>query len=111
MGHKRQAFYQRLNLRPNFGEHRGVISIFMTGPMYLTAPEVIIVRLGLDEGVERIYYLTITHNDYSNGTNRRTLIVSRFKIYCCKILHIINSTFYSIASRALLSWSGQLVDL
>lgn len=38
-------------------------------------------------------------------------MVSRFKIYCCKILHIINSTFYSIASRALLSWSGQLVDL
>src|SRR5574344_1634518 len=56
--------------------------------MYLTAPVVIIVWLRLNERVEIIYYLSISDNDYSNGTNRRTFIISRFEIYCCKIFHL-----------------------
>ena len=49
--------------------------------MHLTAPVVVIVGLWLDEGVEGIYYLAITHYDDTYRANRTTLIVGRFKIY------------------------------
>ena len=46
--------------------------------------------LWLDQGIERIHYLTVPHNDNSYRANRRTLIVSRFKVYSCKIFHCMS---------------------
>ena len=88
MSNEWQVLYQRLYLSPYFWKNWCIVSIFMAETMYLAAPVVIIVGLGLYERVERIYYLTITNNDYSNGTNRRTLVIGCFEIYCCKVFHL-----------------------
>ena len=87
VGHKGQTFYQRLYLSPYFWKNWCIVSIFMTKTMHLATPVVIIVRLWLDKRVERIDYLTTTNNDNSNRAYATALIVCRFKIYCCKILH------------------------
>ena len=69
MGYEWQAFYQRLYLRPYFGEYWCVLSVFLAETMHLRTPIIIIVRLWLDERVERIHYLAITHNDDTYRTN------------------------------------------
>ena len=102
MCHKRQSFYQRLYLFPDFGKDGCFIRIVATQTMYLTAPEIIIVWLRLDKRVERIYNFSIAYDDYSNGANRRTLVVSCLKIYCCKIQHGVFS-FSSITQTYLLT--------
>jgi len=58
---KGQTLYQWLYLRPYFGEYWCVLSVFLAETMHLRTPIIIIVRLWLDEGVERIHYLAITH--------------------------------------------------
>jgi hypothetical protein len=50
---------------------------------------VLIVRLWLNERVERIHNLTVAHNDNANGANGRALVVSCLKIYSCKISHTV----------------------
>ena len=70
-------------------EYGCIICIFMTKAMYLTAPVVIIVWLRLNERVESINNLAITNNDDSYRANAAALIISRFKINCCKIFHFI----------------------
>ena len=88
-----QALYQWFYLRPDFWEYWGFLGVFATEPVNLATPVVIIVRLWLDERVERIHNLTITYNDYANGANRTALVVCRFKIYCCKISHYLSSLY------------------
>jgi len=87
VSNKGKSLNQRLYLRPYLWKNRSIVSIFMTEAMNLTAPVVIIVWLRLNERVERIYNLTIANNDDSYRAYAATLIVSRFKIYCCKVFH------------------------
>ena len=93
MGHEWQTFYQRFYLRPYIREYGGIVCIFVTKTMHLRTPIVIIVRLWLDERVERIHNLTIANNNNSNRANAAALIVSRFKIYSCKVLHCFSSLY------------------
>jgi len=93
VGHKWKTFYQRLYLCPHLGEHGRIIGIFAAETMNLTAPIVIIVRLRLDKRIERIYYLTAANNNNTYRANATALIISRFKIYCCKVLHYFLSKF------------------
>ena len=87
VGHEGETFNHRLNLCPHFWEHWGILSILTAEAMYLAAPVVVIVRLWLDERIERFYYLAIANNHYANRANGTALVVSRLKIYCCKISH------------------------
>ena len=57
MGYQRQSIDKSLYLLPYFGEDRGILCIFCTKSMHLTAPVIIILRFGLDEGIELIHYL------------------------------------------------------
>ena len=41
----------------------------------------------MDEAVEPIGYLTISQTNHSHTTYAITLIICRFKVYCCKIIH------------------------
>lgn len=84
---QRQPLYQRLYLCPNLWEHGCIVRVFMAESVHLTAPIIIIVRLGLDERIERIHYLAITNNDDTNRTDAAPLVVCRFKIYGCKVSH------------------------
>jgi len=87
VGHKGQTLYQRLYLCPYFREDGGVFCVFPAKAMNLRTPVVVVVRLGLNEGVERIDYLAVTNDNDTNRANAAALVVSRFKIYSCKISH------------------------
>ena len=93
VSHERQPFYQWFYLRPHLREYRGIIRILTAKAMHLTAPVIIIVRLRLDERVKRIYNLTIAHNDDTYRAYAAALIVGRFEVYCCKIMHFFETLF------------------
>ena len=80
-------------MRPYFREYWCILSIILAESMHLRTPIVIIVRLWLDERIERIYNLTIPDNDDSHRANGTAFVVCRFKIYCCKILHYLSSLY------------------
>ena len=61
-----QSLYERLYLLPYFGKYRCILRVFSTQTMHLAAPVIIILRLGLDEGIELIHYLPIPHYHYTN---------------------------------------------
>jgi hypothetical protein len=65
MGHKGQTFYQRFYLSPYLGEHGGIVRILTAEAVNLAAPVIIVVGLWLDQGVERIYNLSVP--DYNNS--------------------------------------------
>jgi hypothetical protein len=52
MGHKGQTFYQWLYLCPDLWEYWCFLSILTAEAMYLAAPVIIIVWLGLNERIE-----------------------------------------------------------
>jgi hypothetical protein len=57
--------------------------------MNLGIPVAIIIRFGLDEGIERIYYLSVSYDDYSHTTYAGPFVVGGFKIYGCKVFHAV----------------------
>ena len=59
MCHQRQSLDERLNLFPYFGKDWRIVSVFSTKTMNLTAPVVIILWLGLDEGALSGSHLSI----------------------------------------------------
>ena len=89
VGHEGQAFNQRLYLRPHLGKDGSFFRIFTAEAMHLAAPVVIVVRLRLNERIERIHYLAISHNDNTYRTNAAALVVGCLKIYRCKIPHTV----------------------
>ena len=88
VGHEGEARYHGFYLPPNVREDGGILRIGGAQAVHHAATEGIILRLGLDERVELIHYLTATHYDYAHRADRRPLVVGCFKIYCCKVLHI-----------------------
>ena len=64
--HEGQALDERFYLRPHLRENRCVVGVGTAESVHLRAPVVVVVRLGLDERVERIYDLAVTDNDYSH---------------------------------------------
>jgi len=69
VGHKGQTFNQWFYLCPDLWEHWRFLCVFATKPMNLAAPVVVIVWLGLDKRVERIYYLTVAYYHHTYRTN------------------------------------------
>jgi hypothetical protein len=58
--------------------------------MDLGIPVAIIIRFGLDEGIEGIYYLSVSHDDDSHATYASPFVVGGFKIYGCKVFHAVS---------------------
>lgn len=88
VGNKGKAFNKRFYLRPYLWEYGGIVGIVTAQSMHLAAPVIIIVRLWLNKRIERIYYLAIPYNYYTNTTNTASFVVCRFKIYRCKVFHL-----------------------
>ena len=99
VGHKGQTLYQRLYLCPDFREDGGIFCVFPAKAMNLRTPVVVVVRLGLNEGVERIDYLAVTNDNDTNRANRTALIIGGLKIYCCKFLHTCSVLVIAILAR------------
>jgi hypothetical protein len=88
VGHKGQTLYQRLYLCPDIREDGGIFCVFPAKAMNLRTPVVVVVRFGLNEGVEGIDYLAVPYNHDTNRADAAALVISRFKVNRCKILHI-----------------------
>jgi hypothetical protein len=58
--------------------------------MNLGIPVAIIIRFGLDEGIERIYYLSVTHDDNTYAAYAGAFVVGGFKIYGGKVFHAVS---------------------
>lgn len=41
----------------------------------------------MNEAVEPVGYLTISHNNHPYTTYAGTFIICRLEVYCCKIIH------------------------
>ena len=76
VSHKRKPLNQWFNLFPDLWEHWGLLCVLSSQAMYLSTPVIIIVGLWLDQRVEGIYGLTITHYHHSNraDTDERSLL-------------------------------------
>ena len=86
--HERESRYLGLYPFPHLRKYWRIFSIGSAKAVHLTAPVVIIFRFRLDERVKLIHHLTVTHYNDANRANLTALVVSRFKIYCGKVLHV-----------------------
>ena len=96
MRNKGQTFDQRFDLCPYLGEDGGVVRVLVRKSMNLRTLVVVIIGLWLNEGVERIYKLTIPHDDNADRTHGGALIVGCLKIYCCKVFHTCSVLIISV---------------
>ena len=88
MGHQWKPFYHRCYLCPYFREDRCIVCISLGEAMYFGIPIAIVIGFRLDEGVERIHYLSIADNHDSYTAYTGAFIVGGFKIYSCKVFHL-----------------------
>ena len=87
VGNKRQTFNKGFYLCPHYWENGSVFRIFSCEAMHLGAPEIVIVGFWMNEGIEGVCSLTITHNYNAHTANAGTFIIRCFKIYRCKVFH------------------------
>jgi hypothetical protein len=66
MGYKGQSLNKWLYLFPYFWEYGGFFCVLTSKTMYLATPIIIVVGLWLNQRVESIHYLTITHYHYTH---------------------------------------------
>ena len=86
--HQRQPLNERLYPFPYVRENGGRIGICLTQSVNIAAPVGVILRLGLDERVESFYRLASAHDNHTDRTHRRPVVVGGLKIYRCEIFHI-----------------------
>lgn len=55
----------------------------------------------MDEAVEPIGYLTISHNNHTHTTYAGTFIICRLEVYCCKIIHTFFVTQTKVRQKAI----------
>lgn len=89
MSHERQTGNNRLNFSPNERKYGRTGSVRFAKAMHLATTVVIIVRLGLNKRIKLVGNNTTAHGDYTDRTDRRTLIISSLEINSRKILHRI----------------------
>ena len=89
MSYQWESFYHRCYLCPYFGKDGCIIRISLSKAVYFRIPIAIVVGFRLNEGVKRIYYLSITDNHHSHTTYAGPFVVGSFKIYSCKVFHLL----------------------
>ena len=82
-----EALDERFNLLPDVWEYRCIFSILRSKTVYLPAEPLVVLRFGMDETVERVHNLPVTHYHHSDGAYAGGLLVRRLEINSCKISH------------------------
>ena len=82
-----EALDERFNLLPDVWEYRCIFGVFRPKSVYLLAEPLVVLRLGVDETVEGIHNLPVTHYHHSDGAYTGGLLVCRLEVYRCKISH------------------------
>lgn len=55
----------------------------------------------MNEAVEPVGYLTISHNNHPYTTYAGTFIICRLEVYCCKIIHTFFVTQTKVRQKAI----------
>ena len=87
VGHQGQAFDPRGDLPPDLRKDRRLVGIRRTQAVDPLAEPAIVLRLRMDEAVERIYDLAAAHDDNAYAAYAARLFVRRFEVYRCKVVH------------------------
>ena len=74
---------------PNIRENRRVLGILPRDAVNDGVPIVVIVRLWLDEGIERIHKLIVFHNYHTYATHAGALVVGGLEIYGGEVVHLL----------------------
>ena len=82
-----EALDERFNLLPDVREYRCIFGVLRPKSVYLLAEPLVVLRFGMDETVERVHNLPVTHYHHSDGAYAGGLLVRRFEINSCKISH------------------------
>ena len=71
VGNEWETYETRGNACPDPREDVGITGVVFRQTMYLRTPEIVILRLGFDERIERILHLTIAHDNDTHGADAR----------------------------------------
>ena len=85
--HERQPFDQWLDLSPHDGEHGGIVRVLVRETVYLLAEPGVVVRLGLDERIERVGDDAAAHHHHTHAANAAALPVGGLEVYGGKVGH------------------------
>ncbi len=81
MRHERKALNHRGDLLPYIREHRSVLRVLLREAVDLLTEPLIVLRLGVNQAVERIHYLAITDDDHSNAADAGTTLIGCLEVY------------------------------
>ena len=87
--HQRQALKQRRDLLPDIRKHGRAIRIAGPQPMHALAEPLVILRLRMDERIERIHHFPAPHHDHAHAADAAGLLVRRLEVYGCEVRHFI----------------------
>jgi len=79
--HKGQTLDEWFNLPPDIRKHRRVFGVLAGDAVDKRVPIVVVVRLRLDEGIERVHELAIANDDYTDAAHAGALVVGGLKVY------------------------------
>lgn len=85
--HQRQPLDPGCDLGPYASEIGRSSRIRSRQPVYLGAETAIIIRIGMDQPIDRIDNPTLAHDHHSDRTDTGAFAVGRFEIYGSKIFH------------------------
>ena len=84
---EREPLDERFYFLPDVWEYRCIFGVLRAKPVYLPAEPLVVLRLGVDETVEGVHNLPVTHDHHSDGAYTGGLLVRRLEINSCKISH------------------------
>ena len=102
--HERQPFNQRLDLSPHDGEYGRVVGVLVREAVHALAKPCVVVRLGLDERIERVGDDAAAHHHHTHAAYAAALPVGGLEVYGCKVGHnklADTSFFYAAKIRFL----------
>ena len=87
VGDQWQSLDERFNLLLYEGEDRSVLRVFRSQPMHLPAEPLVVIRLRMDQAVEPVHDLPVTHDDNAYAANAARALICCLEVYRCEISH------------------------
>ena len=88
--HEGQALNEWFYLSPNIRKHRCIFRVFAGDAVDKRVPIVVVVRLWLNEGIERIHELPFPNDHHAHATHAGALVVGGLEIYGGEGVHFDN---------------------
>ena len=87
VGNQRKTLDQWFNLFPYFWENRRIFSVLRAQSMNLLAIPLIVFRLRVNQTIESIGNLAVTHNNNPHAAYAGGALIGGLEVYSCKVFH------------------------